>query len=85
MERIENLPCGLNCLLGFLSVIKLQLVLAYGVPERVCCFPKPTGIMNWAGKGYKYSKANNSAELLTCSLTDKEFSIVKALQNALIH
>lgn len=82
MERIENLPCGLNCLLGFLSVIKLQLVLAYGVPERVCCFPKPTGIMNWAGKGYKYFKANTPAELLRYSLTNKEFCIVKALQNA---
>lgn len=64
MERIENLPCGLNCLLGFLSVIKLQLVLAYGVSERVCCFPKPTGILNWRRKGYKYFKANTYAELL---------------------
>lgn len=47
LERIENLPCGLNCLLEFLSVIKLQLVLAYGISDGVCCFPKPTGIMNW--------------------------------------
>lgn len=42
MERIENLPRGLNCLLAFLSVVKLQLVLAYGVPEFVA-FPNPQG------------------------------------------
>lgn len=47
IERIENLPCGLNCLLEFLSVVKLQLVLAYGISDGVCCFPKPTGIMSW--------------------------------------
>lgn len=85
MERVENLPCGLNCLLEFLSVIKLQLVLAYGISDRVCCLPKPTGIMNWTGKGYKYFKANSSAELLRCLLTSKEFWVLKALQNGWRH
>lgn len=41
--------------------------------------------MNWAGKGYKYFKANTPSELLRYSLTNKEFCIVKALQNAWVH
>jgi len=53
--------------------------------SRVCCFPKPTGTVKCAGKAYKYFKTNIAAELLRYSLTNKEFWILKALQNAQMH
>lgn len=51
--------------------------------SRVCCFPKPTGTVKCAGKAYKYF--NIASELLRYSLTNKEFWILKALQNAQMH